>query len=417
MTKKCNVESDAAGSSRDDVSAGLPRLLYVGDVPVEASYHGSALLYRLLSSIPADDLRVVEFVKESQLKRRLPGVEYTNIGRRWLRALNTRFHRWVSSLLMLSAKYRVRQLHKRVGHFQPEAIVTIVHGYSWLLAASYARRYQLPLHLIIHDNWLQAADLPSSIMRSADRQLREVYVQAASRFCISPGLARQFQHAYGAEGTVIYPARGKDCPAFAEPPAQITQPTSNLVAAYAGASLGSKGNQAPLVDVANALRPLGGKLLIYGPYSPKDIKLMGLDLPNVELRGLLPSPELIQRLREEAQLLIAQMSFLPEDKNRVEASFPSRLADYTACGIPILVYAPPYASAVQWAAQQNGAVLIADSRDSTLLSNLLAALKKSPEQRRQLGANALEVGKVFFAERTAWNTFRDGLAGAHRKHG
>ena len=31
-------------------------LLYVGDVPVEASYHGSALLHRLLSGHPHEKL-------------------------------------------------------------------------------------------------------------------------------------------------------------------------------------------------------------------------------------------------------------------------------------------------------------------------------------------------------------------------
>ena len=39
---------------------GLPRLLYVGDVPVEASYHGSALIYRLLQRYPVERLRIVE---------------------------------------------------------------------------------------------------------------------------------------------------------------------------------------------------------------------------------------------------------------------------------------------------------------------------------------------------------------------
>ena len=38
----------------------LPRLLYIGDVPVEASYHGSALLYRLLQTYPPDRLRIIE---------------------------------------------------------------------------------------------------------------------------------------------------------------------------------------------------------------------------------------------------------------------------------------------------------------------------------------------------------------------
>ena len=41
-------------------SLELPRLLYLGDVPVEASYHGSALLYRLLQAYPAERLTIIE---------------------------------------------------------------------------------------------------------------------------------------------------------------------------------------------------------------------------------------------------------------------------------------------------------------------------------------------------------------------
>ncbi len=37
-----------------------PRLVYAGDVPVEASFHGSALLYRLLADWPADRLMIIE---------------------------------------------------------------------------------------------------------------------------------------------------------------------------------------------------------------------------------------------------------------------------------------------------------------------------------------------------------------------
>src|SRR5215217_6355721 len=70
----------------------LPRIVYVGDVPVEASYHGSALLHRLLSDYPPGRLTIIETATESQTERRLPNINYISrpIGnQRWL---NTRFH-------------------------------------------------------------------------------------------------------------------------------------------------------------------------------------------------------------------------------------------------------------------------------------------------------------------------------------
>src|SRR2546423_1601010 len=45
----------AANEERD-----LPRLLYVGDVPISSTIGGAALLYRLLESYPPERLLVVE---------------------------------------------------------------------------------------------------------------------------------------------------------------------------------------------------------------------------------------------------------------------------------------------------------------------------------------------------------------------
>jgi hypothetical protein len=70
----------------------LPRLLYVGDVPVEASYHGSALLYRLLANYPPDRLTVIETGAPSLPSRRLPAVNYLSQPLARQRWLNTRFH-------------------------------------------------------------------------------------------------------------------------------------------------------------------------------------------------------------------------------------------------------------------------------------------------------------------------------------
>jgi len=71
----------------------FPGLLYVGDVPVESTYHGSALLHRLLASYPTEKLTIIETgTTASQPARRLPNVRYVSypIGeQRWL---NTRFH-------------------------------------------------------------------------------------------------------------------------------------------------------------------------------------------------------------------------------------------------------------------------------------------------------------------------------------
>src|SRR6185369_2166000 len=88
----------------------LPRLLYVGDVPVEASYHGSALLHRLLSDYPHDRLTVIETATASDASRRLPKINYIShpIGKaRWL---NTRFHPYLVAWFTHTSKRQVPKI-------------------------------------------------------------------------------------------------------------------------------------------------------------------------------------------------------------------------------------------------------------------------------------------------------------------
>src|SRR5215217_1941521 len=75
-----------------ELSNQSPKLLYVGDVPVEASYHGSALLHRLLSDYPPEKLTILETAARSEPTRRLPKVDYVSYLIAKSRWLNTRFH-------------------------------------------------------------------------------------------------------------------------------------------------------------------------------------------------------------------------------------------------------------------------------------------------------------------------------------
>src|ERR671921_83053 len=102
----------------------LPRLLYVGDVPGEASYHGSALLHRLLSDYPHDRLTVVETAKESDPTRRLPNVNYIShpIGKaRWL---NTRFHPYALAWFTQEGKRLAPKIVRSVNGTGFEGVLT-----------------------------------------------------------------------------------------------------------------------------------------------------------------------------------------------------------------------------------------------------------------------------------------------------
>src|SRR5215216_8087296 len=137
----------------------FPRMLYVGDVPVEASYHGSAFLHRLLSDYPQERLTVIETATRSDPALRLPNVNYIShpIGKaRWL---NTRFHPYAVAWFTQAGKRLAPRIAQSLNGAGVESVLTVAHGFGWLAAANIANKRGVPLHLIVHDDWPRVADV------------------------------------------------------------------------------------------------------------------------------------------------------------------------------------------------------------------------------------------------------------------
>jgi glycosyltransferase involved in cell wall biosynthesis len=377
-----------------------PRLLYVGDVPVEATYHGSALLHRLLVDYPG--LTILETGTPSQLERRIPRVEYVSCrldGSRWLK---TRFHPYAVVWFTNRGSKNGNEITAALNGSGFDCILTVAHGFGWLAAASMAQKRKLPLHLIVHDDWPRAAHVPAVFRGWFDQQFASVYRQAQSRLCVSPSMERAYHTRYGAPGDVLYPMRASSAPDFAEPPRRLAENDRQFTVAFAG-TINSPGYIEALIALHDVLRTVNGRLLIFGPITPDAARQNGLDLPNVTICGLLPWPDLMNRLRDEADALFVPMSFDVAERSNMEMSFPSKLADYTAVGVPLLIYGPPYCSAVGWANENRGVAEIAETPDD--LAAAVQRLADDPLHRLELGKKALQTGRQYFAHHTVQDVF------------
>ena len=78
-------------------------------------------------------------------------------------------------------------------------------------------------------------------------------------------------------------------------------------------------------------------------------------------------------------------SFGAADRDNMEVCFPSKLADYTVPALPLLVYAPPYSSAVEWAAANPGTAVTV-SKEQARLAALLSHTLSLPADRAALWA-------------------------------
>ena len=385
----------------------FPRLLYVGDVPVEASYHGSALLYRLLSDYPPERLAVIETATQSELSRRLANVNYISYpiaNQRWL---DTRFHPYAVAWYSQAGTRLAPKISQSLNGFGVEGVLTVAHGFGWLAAARLAKNRNVPLHLMIHDDWPRVSDIAPAFRKRLDRQFAVVYTQAQSRLCVSPSMSKSYSERYGGLSEVIYPSRAPDSPAFEEPPERLARNDGPFTIAFAG-TINSEGYIRALVALQNALIPIKGRLLIFGPLTAETARQVGLGFSNTDVCGLLSARDLMVRLREEVHALFIPMSFDAIDRDNMEMAFPSKLADCTATGLPLVIYGPTYCSAVRWARENPGVAEVVEAQ--TDLSETIKRLANDPVHRVALGKRALEVGRQYFEHERVQQVFHRALA-------
>lgn len=396
-------------------SPALPRLLYLGDAPVEASYHGSMLLYRLLQNYPCENLVIIESSHRVSLaERRLPGVRYAAMRVGNARLLHTRFGTWYSSWLTLTAPGRARRIGRLLPSFRPDAVLTVAHGYPWITAAAFAKKHGLRLHLILHDDWPRVANVIDAVKARLDATFSRIYRQASSRFCVSPFMRDFYRERYRADGEVLYPSRAADCPVFARPAERLFNEAGGLIVAFAG-TINSGGYARLLRALAECLRQRNGTLLLFGPFKRESLAGWGLNQPNVRCEGLIASHDLIQRVRRDVDVLFVPMSFggVGEQEN-MRSGFPSKLTDYTATGLPLLICGPNYCSAVRWAQEHQPVAEVVTSERSDALAQALDRLA-SVEHRIMLAARALEVGEKLFSHVNAERIFFAALQSDRKK--
>lgn len=377
----------------------LPHLLYISDVPVESTYHGSLLLYRLFQNYPTERLQIIEgFRHEYSVNKRIPGIKYNSFSLGINRLSRTRFAPWYSIFLINIAPYMHKKIDKLLTNFIPEAIITVAHDYLWLTAAAYAKAKKIPLHLVIHDNLL--IRLKPFYRKKIEKKFGEIYQQSKSRLCISPYMEERFFNLYGVKGEVLYPSRGSDSLYYSTPPTHIEYSDRKFTFAFAG-SLHCTYIDA-ILQLAKVLKIYNGQLNIYSPLTIDQAKSFGLAQPHINLMGMLSSNELIERLHNEADALFIPMSFNDKHRTSTEVSFPSKLVDYTASGLPLFIYGPPYCSAIKWAKENYFMTEIVDSKDNHTFESAVKRLLFDVDHCKKLAKDSINAGNLFFSYETAW---------------
>jgi glycosyltransferase involved in cell wall biosynthesis len=380
----------------------LPRLAVITDVPVERTQSGQLLLYRLLAGYPPDRILVVQSQHYPSAGRefQLSGVEYRRLDYPIPRIINNKFNPLWPLMTWAGMRLYHKSAERIVRDFGPEAVITVSHTFLWFAAAAAARRLGLPLYLILHDHWpsMMTGNRKGPLwrgLRSVYQQiLGRVYRQTVERFCVSPGMAELCEATFGIRGKVLYPNRGEDSPV---PKVRVGQAhvSGGPVVAFAGA-LYTSGVPELLRSMTKILAELGGHLDLYMKMPPERLPEFGLTPPTVRIVGFFPSAALAERIADTAHALLLPASFRPEERTSVSTLFPSKLADYTAIGMPIIIWGPSYSSAARWGLVNPAAAVTYTAPDPTPVRALLLRIVKEPGCAQALARAAVETGSRYF---------------------
>ena len=392
-----------------DRVGGLPRLHYIGDVCAEQTVGSQVQLHRLFSAYPPQRLSVaVGSLAVARGTASLPGVRQIRFSSGIPRLLRTRFSRAYAAWLCWRAPGRSRRLIAEARRFNAEAVLSMTAGMAWLTAARLAEQLDLPLHLILHDDWQEFHAMPPRLRDWADRTFERVYRQAASRLCVSPGMAEEYRQRYGVEGQVLYPCRDPHAIVYREPPERLADPATPLVLGYAG-QLAMPGYAEAVAQLGRMIEPLGGRVLVYSSLSEQTRQAKGLNQTNIEIRPFLPSlPELIDTLRSQCVALFCPMGFNPGAELLMRTCFPSKLVDFTSTGLPLLIWGPPHCSAVRWAVENAPVAEVASDPDPRVLEGAVQRLR-NPVYRQKLARASIEVGQRLFSFEAVRGIFFDAL--------
>lgn len=371
----------------------LPNLVYIGDVPVRRTVAGSALLYRLLVDYPPSKLLIVEGSLQRDDGPSLPEVTYRTLFRGPARPYRTRFRSTYARLLFGAARWEGVVPRRLLGSFVPQAVLTIAHGSMWRTAASLAQRLNCPLHLIVHDDGPAFTGCPAPEGRFIDLEFGRVYRGARSRLCIGPNTVAEYQRRYGVMGQVLYPLRDPAVRPMRPGAFRDRDLNPAFTVGYAG-SLYLPEYVRYLLATARALGAINGRLIVYTPRNGAARSLE--DEANVAVEYAETPASMVTTLARTADALLLPMSFEASQRANTILSFPSKLAEYTACGLPLLVWGPEYCSAVRWVRENPDSGLAVTSPLPEAMREALTRLSADALLREGLARGASAAGSRDF---------------------
>jgi glycosyltransferase involved in cell wall biosynthesis len=356
-------------------------LVLSGAVP-ETRYAGSLLLYRLFQGYPAD--RLVAIGPQPHAASELLNCRYQYLAPTRSARLNlTRFARLKRSLesIGLAGRIPMSRVEAAVNGFAPDVVVSVMERRDYMDAACrLCRRRGVPLVLIVHDR-LESFELVYPPFQAAQLAANaRIYQYAAARLCVSPEMVESLATIYGARGSVMYPNRSDAL--TPRPPAdsaQLKHPPI-LTIGYAGSMAYGYGDR--MRELMPALSTKNIRMRIYSHDTA------AASIAGATHAGGFPAAELWQKVKAECDAVWLPYAHRDHDQLLYATHFPSKLTEYMALGMPVLITGPSAATGVKWGAAHSAGTLTLPDAGEAEIAAALERLRTDPELRVAIAARS-----------------------------
>lgn len=351
-------------------------------------------MLRLFSDYPADRLLVIGPPVPDGAKKL--GCRYETLVPPFTRLNTSRLNVWKRTaravgLIASISPPRIRRLLKG---FQPELVITLLQNSDYYeVAERFCRSEGLPLYLVVHDT---NEDFEPVFSWAKARQFakdRRIYRFAKERFCISPEMAKYNEERFGVPGKVLYPIPDPEIqPRPLEWSRELRQPPF-LTLGYAGSTAYGYGEM--MVKMLPVLEQTGVRLELCCPKPSGRVAAL-LESPVVKWHGYQESPAAAIRLLQERcdVLWLPYLDPAGSYERLYSTHFPSKLADYTAARMPLLVIGPVFASGVRWINEVSKKLF--SHQNTEELIKFLKKVEKDHDYRTKIANEIYAYGKKEF---------------------
>lgn len=291
-----------------------------------------------------------------------------------------------------------QRLRRWLDDFGPQVVYSHLGSLSMTrLASRVAMDWEIPLILHINDDYISDWPVTGHPGRSVWPGVKLLNIMnkaafnralqvASKRYVVSPSMRDEYRRRYGGQFEVIN--KGADLAEWEGAVPSNRQAGSSGFRIYYGGTISENKNRASIQEVASAvhmLRAEGLDVQLHIATSSLDERTaawiqnyQGVDVVPYVTREKLP--DVIKRY----SLLLLPFSFDSGCIRYIRYSWPSKMPEYMASGVPILMYGPAQAGFVEYAKSERWAHVI-EAQDPSAVTRTL---------RRMIADNAFLIQYV-----------------------